>query len=79
MYALNELDCVCSFFIIMGKSNSKCLAFGFFFVLGGGDSGFHRHFGGFGVPLSFSNFLWAHGVDAISLNWDLTRLVVDAF
>lgn len=36
LYALNELDCVCSFFIIMGKSNSKCLAFGFFFVLGGG-------------------------------------------
>lgn len=58
--------------------------FGFwFFLLGGGgrmpDSGFHRHFGGFGVPLSFSNFLWVHGVDAISLNWDLTRLVVDAF
>lgn len=53
--------------------------FWFFFCFGGGDSGFHRHFGGFGVPLSFSNFLWAHGADAISLNWDLTRLVVDAF
>lgn len=53
--------------------------FWFFFCFGGGDSGFHRHFGGYGVPLSFSNFLWAHGVDAISLNWDLTRLVVDAF
>lgn len=69
----------------MGKSYSKCLAFFFFFGWGGGgvlwmpDSGFHQHFGGYGVPLSFSNFLWAHGVDAISLNWDLTLLVVDAF